>query len=91
MPTPLSNPRDVLTPDALAMVQRIAASGSFAAAARALGNARQLASALVRAHELGIVHRGLFGTSLPADNPVSRGRWKRAGTPTQKSPASSLS
>ncbi|HMS04395.1 MAG TPA: LysR family transcriptional regulator [Burkholderiaceae bacterium] len=37
MPTPLSNPRDVLTPDALAMVQRIAASGSFAAAARALG------------------------------------------------------
>ena len=33
MPTP----RDVLTPDALAMLQTIAASGSFAAAARSLG------------------------------------------------------
>ncbi len=33
MPTP----RDVLTPDALAMLQSIAASGSFAAAARSLG------------------------------------------------------
>lgn len=31
------SPRDVLTPDALAMLQAIAAAGSFAAAARALG------------------------------------------------------
>ncbi|RCW70515.1 LysR family transcriptional regulator [Pseudorhodoferax soli] len=31
------SPRDVLTPDALAMLQAISASGSFAAAARALG------------------------------------------------------
>ncbi len=32
-----TSPRDVLTPDALAMLQAISASGSFAAAARALG------------------------------------------------------
>lgn len=31
------NPRDVLTPDALEMLQRIAQAGSFAAAARSLG------------------------------------------------------
>lgn len=31
------NPRDVLTPDALALVQAVAAQGSFAAAARELG------------------------------------------------------
>ena len=33
----MQNARDVLTPDALAMLQGIAAAGSFAAAARALG------------------------------------------------------
>jgi molybdenum-dependent DNA-binding transcriptional regulator ModE len=31
------SPRDVLTPDALAMLQRIAEAGSFAAAARTAG------------------------------------------------------
>ncbi len=35
-PTSPASPRDVLTPDALAMLQAVAASGSFAAAARAL-------------------------------------------------------
>ena len=33
----MQNPRDVLTPDALAMLQAIQAAGSFAAAARSLG------------------------------------------------------
>ena len=33
----MPSPRDVLTPDALAMLQVIAATGSFAAAARSLG------------------------------------------------------
>ena len=33
----MQTPRDVLTPDALAMLQAIAAAGSFAAAARAMG------------------------------------------------------
>lgn len=33
----MQNPRDVLTPDALAMMQTIAETGSFAAAARAMG------------------------------------------------------
>ncbi len=33
----MQTPRDVLTPDALAMLQTISSSGSFAAAARALG------------------------------------------------------
>lgn len=33
----MQNPRDVLTPDALAMLQAIAKSGSFAAAARSMG------------------------------------------------------
>lgn len=37
MPSHPSSPRDVLTPDALAMLQAISSSGSFAAAARALG------------------------------------------------------
>lgn len=37
MPPALRSARDVLTPDALAMLQRIADSGSFAAAARAGG------------------------------------------------------
>ena len=32
----MQGPRDVLTPDALAMLRTIAAAGSFAAAARAL-------------------------------------------------------
>jgi DNA-binding transcriptional LysR family regulator len=34
---PMPSPRDVLTPDALSMLQTIAATGSFAAAARELG------------------------------------------------------
>lgn len=33
----MQNPRDFLTPDALAMLQRIASAGSFAAAARQMG------------------------------------------------------
>jgi len=33
----MANPRDVLTPDALSMLQSIARAGSFAAAARAIG------------------------------------------------------
>ncbi len=33
----MSTPRDVLTPDSLAMLQSIADAGSFAAAARAIG------------------------------------------------------
>nr|WP_145545928.1 LysR family transcriptional regulator [Variovorax boronicumulans] len=37
MPSQTPSPRDVLTPDALAMLQAISSSGSFAAAARALG------------------------------------------------------
>lgn len=37
MPSHPPSPRDVLTPDALAMLQAISSSGSFAAAARALG------------------------------------------------------
>ncbi len=37
MPQIPASPRDVLTPDALAMLQRIADAGSFAAAARAAG------------------------------------------------------
>ncbi|CAN7573163.1 LysR substrate-binding domain-containing protein [Pseudorhodoferax sp. LjRoot39] len=37
MPSQPPSPRDVLTPDALAMLQAISISGSFAAAARALG------------------------------------------------------
>lgn len=37
MPSATPNARDVLTPDALAMLQRIADTGSFAAAARASG------------------------------------------------------
>jgi DNA-binding transcriptional LysR family regulator len=35
--TPMATARDVLTPDALSMLQAIARSGSFAAAARAIG------------------------------------------------------
>ena len=33
----MNSPRDVLTPDALSMLQAIAEAGSFAAAARAIG------------------------------------------------------
>ena len=33
----MQNPRDILTPEALAMLQTIGSSGSFAAAARVLG------------------------------------------------------
>ena len=36
-PAAVPSPRDVLTPDALSMLQAIAAAGSFAAAARAIG------------------------------------------------------
>src|SRR5213078_3533858 len=53
-PLPPSQPRNVLTPEALAMMDAIARSGSFAAAARELGkvpsaltyNVRQLEDAL---------------------------------------------
>lgn len=53
-PSPTSQPRNVLTPEALAMMDAIARSGSFAAAARLLGkvpsaltyNVRQLEDAL---------------------------------------------
>src|SRR5881227_1910513 len=34
---PMASPRDVLTPDALGVVQAVASHGSFAAAARELG------------------------------------------------------
>ena len=55
----MQNPRNVLTPDALAMLQAIAHAGSFAAAARDLG---VVPSALT--YRVRVIEEAFTGTDL---------------------------
>ncbi|MEI8326414.1 MAG: LysR family transcriptional regulator [Betaproteobacteria bacterium] len=76
----MQNPRDVLTPDALAMLQAIARAGSFAAAARNLGLVPSALTYRVRTLEEGLDVL-LFDRSSRQARPTQAGlELLRAGT-----------
>jgi len=83
----MQTPRDVLTPDALAMLQSISAAGSFAAAARDMGMVPSALTYRVRQIEDALDVLLFDRSSAPAS--VTRA-WRELRSNSSTSSASSI-